>query len=101
MLGSEPTTDPKVKRKLVQVLAAWHSQFKDDPSMAFVANLYSTVKPAGSARSPPLGGRTSEEDALEAAGMVMPETYEARRRREEKEEREEVGGSSSRGRETS
>ena len=42
MLGSEPTTDPKVKRKLVQVLAAWHSQFKDDPSMAFVANLFNT-----------------------------------------------------------
>ncbi|KAJ3489580.1 hypothetical protein NLI96_g2021 [Meripilus lineatus] len=30
-LASDPSTDPKVKKKLLSVLISWHSQFKDDP----------------------------------------------------------------------
>lgn len=46
MLATESTTDPKVKKKLVSVLGAWHTQFKDDPSMSNVSHLYNLVKPA-------------------------------------------------------
>ncbi|KAI0347677.1 hypothetical protein BDW22DRAFT_1364863 [Trametopsis cervina] len=52
MLATEPTTDPKVKKKLISVLGAWHSQFKDDPSMSGVASLYNLVKPAAPQRRP-------------------------------------------------
>ncbi|KAI0688131.1 hypothetical protein BC835DRAFT_1408167 [Cytidiella melzeri] len=50
MLATESTTDPKVKKKLVSVLGAWHAQFKDDPSMSGVANLYNLVKPPAQQR---------------------------------------------------
>lgn len=43
-LAADPATDHKVKKKLASVLAAWHLQFKDDPSMTLVANLYSTLR---------------------------------------------------------
>jgi hypothetical protein len=39
-LGTDPSTDPKVKRKLMSVLASWNNQFKSDPSMALVAGLF-------------------------------------------------------------
>lgn len=50
MLATESTTDPKVKKKLVSVLGAWHTQFKDDPSMSNVSHLYNLVKPATTVR---------------------------------------------------
>jgi LAS seventeen-binding protein 5 len=50
MLATESTTDPKVKKKLISVLGAWHTQFKDDPSMSNVANLYNLVKPSAPQR---------------------------------------------------
>ncbi|OBZ68405.1 Protein lsb5 [Grifola frondosa] len=43
-LSSDATTDPKVKKKLLSVLVGWHNQFKDDPSMTLVANLYKQCK---------------------------------------------------------
>jgi len=49
-LASDPTTDPKVKRKLNHVFASWHQQFKDDPSMALIAGFY---KPPKRASAPP------------------------------------------------
>src|SRR6267154_1226949 len=45
-LATDPTTDQKVKKKLVAVLASWNSQFKDDPSMSVVAGLYRQCRPA-------------------------------------------------------
>lgn len=42
LLATEYNTDPKVKKKLSMVLLSWHAQFKDDPSMHYVANLYKT-----------------------------------------------------------
>jgi LAS seventeen-binding protein 5 len=45
-LAADSTTDQKVKKKLVAVLASWHSQFKDDPSMSVVAGLYGQCRPA-------------------------------------------------------
>ncbi|KAH7101718.1 hypothetical protein BKA62DRAFT_174198 [Auriculariales sp. MPI-PUGE-AT-0066] len=43
-LHSDPSTDVRVKKKLISVLASWHRQFKDDPSMKTIANLYTACK---------------------------------------------------------
>ncbi|KAG2057044.1 hypothetical protein BDR06DRAFT_878484 [Suillus hirtellus] len=45
-LSTDPTTDQKVKKKLMAVLASWHSQFRDDPSMSVVAGLFRQCRPA-------------------------------------------------------
>ncbi|OJA16226.1 hypothetical protein AZE42_00013 [Rhizopogon vesiculosus] len=45
-LAADPATDQKVKKKLLAVLASWHSQFKDDPSMSVVVGLYRQCRPA-------------------------------------------------------
>ncbi|KAG1749779.1 uncharacterized protein EDB91DRAFT_1109627 [Suillus paluster] len=45
-LAADPTTDQKVKKKLIAVLASWNSQFKDDPSMSVVSGLYRQCRPA-------------------------------------------------------
>ncbi|KAG1784185.1 hypothetical protein EV702DRAFT_957684 [Suillus placidus] len=45
-LAADPTTDQKVKKKLMAVLASWHAQFKDDPSMSVVAGLFRQYRPA-------------------------------------------------------
>jgi hypothetical protein len=45
-LAADPTTDQKVKKKLMAVLASWHSQFKDDPSMSVVTGLFRQCRPA-------------------------------------------------------
>ncbi|KAG2338348.1 hypothetical protein BDR05DRAFT_1043143 [Suillus weaverae] len=45
-LATDPTTDQKVKKKLMAVLASWHAQFKDDPSMSVVAGLFRQYRPA-------------------------------------------------------
>lgn len=80
MLATESTTDPKVKKKLIAVLAAWHAQFKDDPSMSLVAGLYNQYKPAVPHARPahPVSPPATEYDN---------ENYE-RKRREERERRE-------------
>ncbi|PSS29581.1 hypothetical protein PHLCEN_2v2729 [Hermanssonia centrifuga] len=86
-LATDSTTDPKVKRKLVSVLASWHAQFKDDPSMSLVANLFNLVKP----HTPPSRApKPVEEDMyqIDSAGLGLGESYEERRRKEERERRE-------------
>ncbi|KAH7320349.1 hypothetical protein B0J17DRAFT_685789 [Rhizoctonia solani] len=40
LMSQDPMTDEHVKRKLMSVLASWHRQFKDDPKMHTVSNLY-------------------------------------------------------------
>ncbi|KAG2154621.1 hypothetical protein DEU56DRAFT_769437 [Suillus clintonianus] len=45
-LAADPMTDQKVKKKLIEVLASWHKQFKDDPSMSVVAGLYRQCRTA-------------------------------------------------------
>lgn len=70
MLANDSSTDPKVKKKLVSVLGAWHSQFKDDPSMSLVANLYNLVKPATASRRPqPITRPDDDLYQIEAAGL--------------------------------
>lgn len=70
---ADPTTDPKVKRKLIGVLGSWRRQFEGDPRMSLVANLYkATPRPA-----PP-------------RPVVMPENGYEQRKREEREAKQEA-----------
>ena len=47
-LATDYTTDPKVRKKVLAVLASWSRQFKDDRGAAGIAGLYRQVKPTGS-----------------------------------------------------
>lgn len=80
-----------MKKKLVSVLGAWHSQFKDDPSMSLVANLYNVAKPAGGAPRRPQQVTRPDDDLyqIEAAGLGLGNNYEEQKRREEAERKEE------------
>ncbi|KAI0778319.1 hypothetical protein BD413DRAFT_704774 [Trametes elegans] len=74
-LSADPATDHKVKKKLASVLAAWHIQFKDDPSMALVANLYKQCKVGHASR--PSGDRRID------GSLGLDDDYLERKRREE------------------
>ncbi|KAI0077440.1 hypothetical protein K474DRAFT_1661700, partial [Panus rudis PR-1116 ss-1] len=78
-LAHDPSTDPKVKKKLLSVLAAWHAQFKDDPSMSMVSSLYRQCRPAAA--------HTQQMQTLHSAGLDM--TYENEKKRQEERERKE------------
>jgi len=43
MIGSVHT-DQRVQKRLLSVLASWHRQFKDDPSMKLVSSIYPSVQ---------------------------------------------------------
>lgn len=77
-MASDPTLDPKVKKKLIAVLAAWQAQFKDDSSMTLVAGLYRQCKLDTHRHS----------TQLSTQGLVM-ESENERRQREEKERKRE------------
>ncbi|THH19050.1 hypothetical protein EW146_g2057 [Bondarzewia mesenterica] len=77
-LATDSTTDPKVKKKLIAVLASWQSQFKDDHNMTIVASLYKQCRPPEPVR------RSVDHEALER------ENEHERKRREEKAAKEEA-----------
>ena len=93
MLATDSTTDPKVKKKLVSVLGAWHTQFKDDPSMSLVANLYNVAKPSSpTVRHKPQPITRPDDDLyqIEAAGLGLGANsdygyYDERRKREKED----------------
>jgi len=70
-LATDYTTDPKVRKKVLAVLASWSRQFKDDRGAAGIAGLYRQVKPAGS---------EANREAL------VERERESEKRRKEKEE---------------
>ncbi|KAI0655211.1 hypothetical protein C8Q70DRAFT_1047594 [Cubamyces menziesii] len=78
-LAADPATDHKVKKKLASVLAAWHLQFKDDPSMTLVANLYKQCKVAQTNRV------SMDRRAVDNvnAGLGLDAEYLERKRKEE------------------
>lgn len=82
-LASESGTDPKVKKKLVSVLAAWRRQFKDDPSMTLVARLYDQCKLAQNDRA------SADRRAIENVnlGIGLDVEYVEKRRKEEEAKR--------------
>lgn len=79
-LASDPSTDPKVKKKIMSVLASWHAQFKDDPSMSLVAGLYQQCRPASRIRA--------EQQSLNTANIGYYDDAAERRKREERERKE-------------
>ncbi|KAI9444820.1 hypothetical protein H4582DRAFT_2108628 [Lactarius indigo] len=74
-LATDPTTDPKVKKKVLAVLASWSRQFKDDRSAATIAGLYRQVKPA----EPP------RRSAVEREQLAEREREAEQKRKEKKE----------------
>ena len=78
-LAIDYTTDPKVRKKVMAVLASWSRQFKDDPSAAGIAGLYRQVKPAKPSRKPEIDLETLTEREHERE-------RESEQRRKDKEE---------------
>ncbi|KAH9049344.1 hypothetical protein EDB84DRAFT_1556201 [Lactarius hengduanensis] len=74
-LATDPTTDPKVKKKVLAVLGSWSRQFKDDRSAAAIAGLYRQVKPA----EPP------RRSAVEREQLAEREREAEQKRKEKKE----------------
>ncbi|KAH9081669.1 hypothetical protein EDB83DRAFT_2502938 [Lactarius deliciosus] len=74
-LATDPTTDPKVKKKVMAVLGSWSRQFKDDRSAAAIAGLYRQVKPA----EPP------RRSAVEREQLAEREREAEQKRKEKKE----------------
>lgn len=83
-MGNDPITEQKVKKKLIRILASWHAQYKDDPSMKTAASLYKQHRSdAHSLWRPDTQVPKSEEQ--EAARRKSKEA-----RRKEKEEAEKL-----------
>ncbi|KAH8997314.1 hypothetical protein EDB92DRAFT_1406640 [Lactarius akahatsu] len=74
-LATDPTTDPKVKKKVLAVLGSWSRQFEDDRSAAAIAGLYRQVKPA----EPP------RRSAVEREQLAEREREAEQKRKEKKE----------------
>ena len=72
-LATDHTTDPKVRKKVLAVLASWSKQFKDDRGTAGIAGLYRQVKPSVS---------EANREALTASERER----ESEKRRKEKDE---------------
>ncbi|KAF9244503.1 hypothetical protein BU15DRAFT_42020 [Melanogaster broomeanus] len=85
-LASDPLTDTKVKKKLLSVLASWHVQFKDVPSMSTVAGLYRQCRPPD-VRSHGRSHSADVDSALYNAGLSSVNEKEAAKKRA-KEEKE-------------
>ncbi|KAH7914765.1 hypothetical protein BJ138DRAFT_1177075 [Hygrophoropsis aurantiaca] len=80
-LASDPTTDPKVKKKLLAVLLSWSNQFKNDPAMSIVSGLYRQCRPAER--------RThGYSNSTDVDRMWGEDPAEIERRKREKEEKE-------------
>jgi len=80
-MSSDPYTEQKVKKKLLKVLASWHSQYKNDLSMKTVANLYKQHRndTDSSLRS---DARAARDEEIEVAKQKAKDDA----RRKEKEE---------------
>lgn len=93
-LAADPTTDQKVKKKLVAVLASWNSQFKDDPSMSIVVGLYRQCRPAdrrshgySNSAEPSHGPSSDHERKMKEKDEKELAKQRAKREKEEAKER--------------
>lgn len=73
VIAGDPHTDPRVKKKNMQVLGSWYIQFKDDPRMRTVAGLYKACGGGGSGGA--AAKQVSRTDAT-AAYEAQQERYE-------------------------
>ena len=107
-MSNDPITEQRVRKKLIRVLAAWHAQYKNDPSMKTAANLYKQHKNDGNSVSGPdpqslkdeeseAARRKAKEDARKAKEEAKEEARKAkeeseRLRKEGKKRKESAGG---------
>jgi hypothetical protein len=82
-LATDYSTDPKVRKKVLAVLASWSRQFKDDRSAAGIAGLYRQVKPAGSE-----GNREALAERERESEKRRKEKAEAKQKAKEKRREE-------------
>lgn len=78
-LATDYATDPKVRKKVLAVLASWSRQFKDDSSAAGIAGLYRQVKPASSE-----GNREALAERERESEKRRKDKEEAKRKTKEK-----------------
>lgn len=83
-MGNDPMIEQKVKKKLVRILASWHAQYKNEPSMRTAANLYKQNKSDVNGMRRP-DAQVSKDEELEAAKRKSKE--EARRKAKEEADR--------------
>jgi hypothetical protein len=76
-LATDASADAKVRKKVIAVLASWHSQFKSDPSMTVVAGLLHECRTAE---------RSVTETTQNLSSMGIVDTTEADRKKAEREE---------------
>ncbi|QRV83067.1 VHS domain protein [Ceratobasidium sp. AG-Ba] len=77
LMSQDPMTDEQVKRKLMSVLGSWHRQFKDDPKMHTISNLYTQCG----------GGRKSTGPRSSSPRPHAETLYEQHQRKAEEEAR--------------
>ncbi|KAJ7109990.1 hypothetical protein C8R44DRAFT_269371 [Mycena epipterygia] len=79
-LANDASTDKKVKKKLLLVMASWQDQFKSDPSMAMVAGLYKQTR------------HDRSEQSYQLNTMALPDVEQLERdaKRKSKLEREQA-----------
>ena len=82
-LATDPSTDPKVKKKVLAVLGSWSRQFKDDRNAATIAGLYRQVKPA----EPPRRSAVHREQLAEREREAEQKRKAKEAKRKAKEER--------------
>lgn len=71
LMSQDPLVDASVRKKLMRMLLSWHYQFRNEPTMRPVANLYSACG----------GGKKSD-------AQLKSDAAEAYRKRKELEDRE-------------
>ena len=76
-IAIDPNADPRVKKKLILVLASWRDQFSSDPSMTLVAGLYKQCRGDGK--------RMGQQELANTIGLSL--TSEETRRIEKEEMR--------------
>lgn len=83
-LAVDSSTDPKVRKKVLGVLASWSRQFKDDRSAAGIAGLYRQVKPTQSSRKPQVNMETLVVEPERESEQKRRDKVEAKRKDKEK-----------------
>ena len=81
-MASSAHTDQRVRKRLLSVLASWHRQFKDDPSMKLVSNLYPSVKASATSQ------RRLSSDLHQFGATGGPSLGAEEREAQERKERE-------------
>ncbi|KAJ7446429.1 hypothetical protein B0H11DRAFT_1745972 [Mycena galericulata] len=79
-VANDASTDKKVKKKLMLVLASWQDQFNSDPSMAIVAGLYKQTR----------HDRRERSHQLDTLGLPNVEALDREAKRKAKLEREQA-----------